>query len=252
MKSMKVMFLSTVAAAVLLSGCSGGGDATANSTDNGQTANAGTAVTPPAGTEWSATVVKTPENGFKMGNPDAKVKLIEYGAMSCSHCAEFSEASKDGLKALVNTGNVSYEFRNFLLNVMDVPASLLVRCGGPAPFFQIAEQMFADQRTWLGRTQAITQADQQAMSTMTPTQTAQMLASKLELDKFVQQRGVPSAKVQACLSDPKAIDELGKISEVGQKEFQITGTPTFIINGQVVKDANTWEKIEPMLKAAGA
>ena len=244
---MKTFLLTTLAAAALLSGCTKGEDATGNAA-----ANTATAVAAPAGTEWAATVVKTPENGFKMGNPAAPVKLIEYGAMSCSHCAEFAEASKDGLKALVNKGNVSYEYRNFLLNVMDVPASLLVRCGGPAPFFQIAEQMFADQRNWLGRAQTISQADQQAMSTMTPTQTAQMLASKLELDKFVQQRGVTSAKVQACLSDPKAIDELGKISEVGQKEFQITGTPTFIINGQVVKDANTWDKIEPMLKAAGA
>jgi protein-disulfide isomerase len=244
---MKTILLTTLAAAALLSGCTKGEEATGNAA-----ANTAAAVAAPTGTEWSATVVKTPENGFMMGNPAAQVKLIEYGAMSCSHCAEFAEASKDGLKALVNKGNVSYEYRNFLLNVMDVPASLLVRCGGPAPFFQIAEQMFADQRNWLGRTSSITQADQQAMSKMTPTQTAQMLASKLELDKFVQQRGVPSAKVQACLSDPKAIDELGKISEVGQKEFQITGTPTFIINGQVVKDANTWDKIEPMLKAAGA
>ena len=249
---MKAMIFTTVVAVALLTGCSKAGDVTANSTDNAQGASSAAGVKAPAGTEWAATVVKTPENGFMMGNPAAPVKLIEYGAMSCSHCAEFAEASMDGLKALVNKGNVSYEYRNFLLNVMDVPASLLVRCSGPAPFFQIAEQMFADQRNWLGRAQTISQADQQAMSTMTPTQTAQMLASKLELDKFVQQRGVTSAKVQACLSDPKAIDELGKISEVGQKEFQITGTPTFIINGQVVKDANTWDKIEPMLKAAGA
>ncbi len=244
---MKTLLLTTLAAAALLSGCSKAEDAAGNAA-----ASTTAAVAAPTGTEWAATVVKTPENGFMMGNPAAPVKLIEYGAMSCSHCAEFAEASKDGLKALVNKGNVSYEYRNFLLNVMDVPASLLVRCGGPAPFFQIAEQMFADQRNWLGRTSSITQAEQQAMSKMTPTQTAQMLASKLELDKFVQQRGVPSEKIAACLSDPKAIDELGKISEVGQKEFQISGTPTFIINGQVVKDANTWDKIEPMLKAAGA
>ncbi len=243
---MKMILLTTLAAAALLSGCNKAEEATGNVTANA----AGVAAQ--AGSEWTATVVKTPEGGFMMGNPAASVKLIEYGAMSCSHCAEFSESSKDGLKALVNKGNVSYEYRNFLLNVMDVPASLLVRCGGPVPFFQIAEQMFAAQKDWLGKTSNITPADQEAFSKMTPIQTAQMLASKLELDKFVQQRGVTSAQVQACLSDPKAIDELGKISETGQKEFQITGTPTFIINGQVVKDANTWDKIEPMLKAAGA
>ena len=112
--------------------------------------------------------------------------------------------------------------------------------------------MFAAQRDWLGKTSTITPEEQAAFSKMTPVQTSAALAGKLELDKFVQQRGVPSEKVKACLADAAAIDALGKMSQDGQKQFQITGTPTFIINGQVVKDANSWDKIEPLLKAAGA
>ena len=245
---MKMIMFSTLAAAAFLSGCSQENEATGNATAKAT----GASVPAANGSEWAATVVKTADGGFMMGNPTAKVKLIEYGAMSCSHCAEFSEESKEGLKALVNKGSVSYEFRHFLLNVMDVPASLMSRCGGPAPFFQITEQMFAAQKDWLSKTSAITQAEQEAMSKMTPVQTATLLATKLELDKFVQQRGVPSAKVAACLADSSAIDELGKISETAQKDFQVSGTPTFIINGQVVRDANRWKEIEPMLKAAGA
>ena len=187
-----------------------------------------------------------------MGNPAATVKLIEYGAFSCSHCAEFSAASKEELKALVSKGNLSFEFRNVMNNVVDVPAALAVRCAGPQPFFQISEQLFADQSNWLGRTSSITPAEQQALSTMKPLEAASMLAQKLELDKFVQQRGVSSEKLKACFADEKALEELGKMSQVSQSEYKITGTPTFILNGKTITDANTWDKLEPMLKAAGA
>jgi protein-disulfide isomerase len=244
---MKLLLTASLIPLALLSACSG-----ADTSGNSAAPSKAAAVAPPAGTDWAAMVSKTAEGGFIQGNPAAPVKLIEYGALTCSHCAEFSEASAGKLSAYVAKGTVSYEFRNFLLNVMDVPSSLLARCGGPGPFFKITEQMFAAQRDWAGKAQSITPAEQQALSQMTPLQTAGTLATKLELDKFVQQRGVGADKVKACLSDQKALDDLGKITENGQSQFQITGTPTFIINGQVIRDANTWEALEPKLKDAGA
>lgn len=240
------MSIALLMAASALAGCS------KESTPTTKTDATGNSVSAPAATGWAATVSKTPEGGFVMGNPAATVKLIEYGAFSCSHCAEFSAASKEGLKALVNKGNLSFEFRNVMNNVIDVPAALAVRCAGPQPFFQISEQLFADQSNWLGRTSSITPAEQQALSTMKPLEAASMLAQKLELDKFVQQRGVSSEKLKACFADEKALEELGKMSQVSQSEYKITGTPTFILNGKTITDANTWDKLEPMLKAAGA
>ena len=44
-------------------------------------------VAAPAGKTWNDVVEKTAEGGYRMGNPDAPVKLLEYGALSCSHCA---------------------------------------------------------------------------------------------------------------------------------------------------------------------
>jgi protein-disulfide isomerase len=187
---------------------------------------------------------------MKMGNPDAPVKLIEYGALSCSHCAEFSEKSKDGLKALIAKGTVSYEFRNFLLNILDVPAALAARCNGPATFFPIAEQLFAAQPEWLGKAQTITAEDQKGWSALQPEQLAPLLATKLGIDTFVQQRGVGADKLKACLSDKAAIDELGNMSKVGQEQYKVSATPTFFINEKQV-NAGTWEALEPELKAAG-
>lgn len=236
--------LSLALALAACGGDAGGNNATAANSSAG-------AVAAPTGSAWTDTVSKTADGGFVMGNPDAAVKLIEYGALSCSHCAEFAEKSSEKLRGYIAKGTVSYEFRPFLLGPLDIPATLLARCSGPGPFFTIAEQMFAAQKDWLGRTASITPAEQQSWQGLPPEKLAPTLASKLELDSFVQQRGVTSTQAQACLSDRAAIDELGKITQDGSAKFQITGTPTFIVNGKK-QEVNTWEAVEPLLIAAGA
>jgi len=78
-------------------------------------------VAPPAGTQWATIVAATPDGGFVMGNPNAPIKLVEYGSLSCSHCADFSEAASEALRTkYVASGKVSYEFRSYLLGGQDV------------------------------------------------------------------------------------------------------------------------------------
>jgi protein-disulfide isomerase len=240
----KFLFIATATAA--LSACNGAGDA---SNDTKSTAKG---VTAPASTKWSETTAMTPDSGVRMGNPAAPVKLVEYGALTCSHCAEFSEKSTAGLKELVDKGTVSYEFRNFMLNGIDVPAALLARCGGPGPFFPISEQLFATQRDWLAKTQSFTPDDQAKAAKMTPIQQAAFVAERLGLIEFVQQRGISADKAKACLADGKAADELVKMTDRAVKEFKVEGTPTFVINGVTVKGVGTWEDLKPKLIEAGA
>ena len=242
----RVMFTAlTALTALALAGC-GKGDGDAS------TASTSAAIAAPAGSKWSETFASTPDSGMLMGNPNAPVKLVEYGALTCSHCATFSEKSGVPLKAMIDKGTVSYEFRNFMLNVIDVPASLLARCAGPGPFFPISEQLFAAQAEWLGKAQTITPAEQQAWQTMAPEQVSPLLAAKLGLDTFVQARGIGPEKARACLVDKAAIAQLEAISQRASQEYKITGTPTFLLNGSVVPETASWEVLEPKLKAAGA
>lgn len=206
----------------------------------------------PATSKWNETVSKTADGGMLMGNPDAKVKLIEFGALSCSHCAEFSEASHSSLTNMIAKGTLSFEFRPFLLNALDVPASLLARCGGAGPSFPITQQLYAAQTQWLGKTKDISAADQKSFESMPQTAQMNFLAEKLGLISFVQARGVGADQAKACLNDPKAVEELGKISEVAQSKYNLKGTPTFVINGQTVPDTSNWELLKPKLIAAGA
>lgn len=209
-------------------------------------------VAAPAGTSWSTTFAETPDGGVLMGNPNAAIKLIEYGALSCPHCAHFSKESRDGLRAYVDRGIVSYELRTFLIHPQDLPASLLARCNGPQTFFAMAEQMFDTQDDWLAKSSTITAADQQAWQTFTPNQVAAAMADKLGLVEFVRQRGVSTERAKACLADKAGVDRLDKLVKVATDQFNIQSTPTFIINGQVVPDTSSWAQLEPRLKAAGA
>lgn len=240
--SKKVMLAAT--AILALAGC---GEKTAN-----KASEPAKTISAPAGSSWTETTSITSYGGMMMGNPNAPIKLVEYGALSCSHCAEFSEKSGTELRAMVNKGTLSYEFRTFMLGPIDIPASLLARCAGPGPFFPIAEQLYAAQADWLGKTRDISEAEQATYATMTPLQLSTTLATKLGLDTFVQQRGISSDQVKACLADGKATDALVKMSQVGQEEFKVQGTPTFVINGITVENTASWELLKPKLIDAGA
>lgn len=206
----------------------------------------------PAGTAWVDTVVKTPEGGFRMGNPDAPIKLIEYGSRTCGHCANFAVTGMEPLKAYIATGKVSFEFRDFLLNQIDVGAALAGQCAGPGPFFPILDQMFAEQQTLMGNGPKQGDPFIQQVEAMAPQQRIGAVAEKFGYLAFVQQRGVPEAQARACLADAAATDALVKAAEAGQKKYNISGTPTFILNDKVLENTGTWPQVEAALKAAGA
>ncbi len=235
-----------LASVLALAGC-GGGNAPVSKDDGTTTA----AITPAAGANWTETTSITADGGMLMGNPAAPVKLMEYGALSCPHCAKFSNESSEPLRKYIAKGTVSYELRTFLIHPQDVPASLLARCNGAGAFFTIAEQMFVKQDEWLGKTATITEADQKSWSTMTPNGMAAQMANKLGLVDFVKQRGVSGEKAAACLADPDGVKQLEMIVKKATEQG-VTGTPTFFINGAKLDGVGTWADLEPKLRDAGA
>ena len=229
--------------------------AACDKTGGNATATANTApiakIAAPAGTEWTTTVAKTPDGGFRMGNPDAPVKLVEYGSLSCSHCATFSSEAMEPLKAnYIATGQVSYEFRSYLLQGPDVMATMLAQCGGPQPFFGLIEAMYASQNEWIGKLAALPPAEQQALQALPPAQQFPAAAQKAGLVDFVAARGVSRDAANKCLSDAQLPDQLLKIRDRAGTEFQVTGTPTFVINGETVPKTASWGALEPALRAA--
>lgn len=207
----------------------------------------------PAGTTWTQQVAVTPEGGFRMGNPDAPIKVIEFASYTCSHCADFSKASHQPLERdYVSTGKVSIEYRNYVRDPLDMTVALVARCGGPESYVGLSKQLFENQAALFEKVQGAGEGAYEAAMSAAPEQRFVKLAEMTGLIDFAMQRGLPEAKVRQCLADSKLAEELAKGVEKATGEYNIQGTPTLIMNGSKLDNVATWDLLAERLKAAGA
>jgi protein-disulfide isomerase len=245
---MKLSTLSLTGAAALvltLSGCNkSGADA------NGQVSNAPIKqISAPQG-DWTQVVSETAEGGYRMGNPNAPVKLVEYASLTCPHCREFEEEGGPIVRdKYVKSGQVSWEFRPIMLFASDPGATALLYCQGAVPFFRLKEELYADQQNWAMKLQGLSEPQQKQLEAMPAQQRAAEMVRAAGLDEFFRQRGMPEAKIQACLADPANLKKIADTTERSTKEG-VTGTPTFFINGKIQEGVAGWKALEPGLRAA--
>ncbi|WP_066813303.1 thioredoxin domain-containing protein [Sphingomonas asaccharolytica] len=206
----------------------------------------------PAKVNWVNVVAATPEGGMRMGNPNAKVKLIEYGSRTCPHCALFDKEGLPVLKAgPIAAGTLSYEFRDYPVHgAFDLGPILLGHCVPPAQFFPLLDAMFANQQALTAKAQAA-ETKIQAMTNPTPNQIATSFATDLGYVDFVKRRGMAPARAQACLAARAGVDRVVAVADAAGKQYSVTGTPTFVINGTKADNVYDWAHLQPLLAAAG-
>lgn len=205
----------------------------------------------PDGTAWTEMVVATPEGGIRMGNPNAKVKLVEFASLTCPHCKDFHEAAAETIKnKYVASGDVSYEFRNFVLNGPDYAATILARCQGPEPFFGLLNAFFTDQASWIEPFTKLTTEQSAALGALPQDKQMAALAEAGQLDAYVRTRGIPRAKFDACLADQAAIKTVADLRTQATEKYKLTGTPGFVINEVTQEGVFDWKTLEPKLIAA--
>lgn len=210
------------------------------------------AVQRPANGDWSQVVTQTPEGGFLMGDPKAKIRLIEFGSMTCPHCAEFEET---GVTPLVNnyvkSGQVSYEFRNYVRDGFDVAASLIARCNAEKGFFPLTSALYRDQSNWIAKVQAAPQQQLEALQSLPPNRQFLEMAKIAGFQQWATARGVPEAKSAQCLTDENAVNRLVQMTSDATTQFPtLPGTPSFAINGKLLENTAAWQQLEPQLKTA--
>lgn len=209
-------------------------------------------IAPPAGNAWIDVVAKTPEGGYRMGNPEAPIKLVEFGSLTCSHCAEFAEASGAELRDdFVASGRVSFEFRNFVRDPLDVTAAQLTRCGAPESFFALTEQAFANQAAMFQRAQAAGEEAYNAAIKQPDNARGPALGQLSGLTEFFAARGIATDQANACLANSAEARALVEATDRAAKQHDIQGTPAFLINGEKA-DTTNWEELKARLQALGA
>jgi protein-disulfide isomerase len=165
---------------------------------------------------------------MSLGAPNARVQIVEYASLSCPHCAYVNEALFPALKAkYVDTGRARYIVKEMLTPPAQVAAAgwLLARCAGPKRYFRVMDQVFRSQGRW--RTGAI----------------------KPIFVEIGKANGVSETRLQACLSDEKAIDALNDRTQRASGDG-VEGTPTFFINGRKLEGDLTLATFDAAIAAA--
>lgn len=209
-------------------------------------------VAPPSGQQWADVVAITPEGGWLAGNPDAPIKLVEYGSFTCPACAAFSVGGSQPLRdTYVNSGRVSYELRSVPIHGMvDLVITRLFECAPKEAVHSLAEQVWGNLSTVVDPISANAAGIEQAIALPEP-QRYVAYAEQGQLLDFFAARGISTDQARQCLANAPAIKALaGRLQAQNQKDG-VTGTPTFFLNGARIEGI-AWPAIEPQLQAAGA
>ena len=239
----KVTGAGLAAIALLLAGCGGEGG---NGSSNVNLQAPLQQIPAPNNGDWTQVVNATPEGGIRMGNPDAPVKLVEYGSLTCPACKAFSDTGTQPLRdTYVRSGQVSWEFRHLIIHgAADVALALLANCQPPGAFFSTVEDIYEEQPQILN---SFPEAEQQQIATLPPEQQVAAAAQAMELGGFFARRGLPEARQSQCLGDAQAVQRLADTTNRAFNQENVRGTPTFILNGEQL-NVSDWRSLEPLLR----
>ena len=208
-----------------------------------------TAKTAPAKPNWLATANRTAEGAIVIGNPAARVKLIEYLSLTCSHCADLSVSAMQPLQRdYIAKGLVSLEVRHAVRDGYDFAASLLLRCEAPAQYLGSIEALFGSQAEWM--TKGANVKATPGFDAMSPDQKIVAAARAAGFDTFFARRGMPAKAYATCLADAKAKDQLTAMAGNSWQRDAIPGTPLIVINGKRQEAVHDWGDLEPLIKSA--
>lgn len=204
-----------------------------------------------AAPNWTATVTQMPNGAMVLGNPRAKVRLVEYLSYTCSHCAAFvGEASVALRRDYVARGLVAVEMRNAVRDRFDFTAALLARCGGAGRFFDNTDMLMATQAMWIAKAGEVESANASQFQTLPVNDGLKLAMRGVGLDAIMKKRGLTTAQLDACLVNKPAQDRIIAMTNEAWNERKINGTPAFLINGASIGAGTHWAQVEPALKLA--
>ncbi|WP_172448428.1 DsbA family protein [Caulobacter mirabilis] len=172
----------------------------------------------PAGTVLAQAKSPVRPDDMTLGNPKAKVVVVEYASLSCPHCAAFHKSVFPAFrKKYIDSGKVLFVFREFVTPPpqLAIPATMLARCAGKQNYFTVVERVFA------------------AQDGIYKDGTIEGLQKTLKgIGAGV---GVDEKRYDACMNDQAAFDALKARIETASNLDGVRGTPTFYVNGVLVK-----------------
>jgi protein-disulfide isomerase len=160
-----------------------------------------------------------------LGDPEAKIVIIEYASLTCPHCAKFHKETLPQIKAeYIDTGKAKLVYRDFPLDQLALRASLLARCAPDGRFFAFIDALFAEQERWARGTDPV-----------------------VALTKIGLLGGVGQEQFEACAANEELTNFVLQQRIDAQKEYSVESTPTFIINGEKLVGAQSVAELQAVL-----
>lgn len=197
---------------------------------------------------WNTVIAVTDDSAHRIGNPDAKVKLVEYVSYTCPHCAEFTREADDRIKlGYVQPGNVSLEVRHLIRDPIDLTVVLLANCGPVSKFPLNHTTFMLQQAKWIGPLANPSAAQRARWTTGDGPTRRRAIASDFGFYAMMEGRGYRRAEVDRCLGDEAAARRFAEQSSKDWDLPGIGGTPAFAINGVIMQGTHTWDTLERQL-----
>jgi len=179
----------------------------------------------------SASDVAKPQSlpDMALGPATSPVTITEYASMTCGHCANFNETVFPKIKSeFIDSGKIRYVFREFPLDIKAAAGSMLARCiakDDAGKYFAVIDMLFRQQNDW-------------AMKNTTET-----------LTRVGKQAGLSQQAVEDCLKDQALLDKIAADQKFASEVLKVNSTPTFFINGEMIKGGTSFEDFDKRIKA---
>jgi len=162
-----------------------------------------------------------------LGDPNAKVTIVEYASMTCPHCAAFHTEQFQMLKKeYIKTGKVKFIYRDFPLDSLALAAAMMARCAPKERYYPIVSIIFQTQQDWKNKADP-----SEALSQIG-------LLSGISKDTY-----------KACISNKDIFDGVMKIRNHGEQQFKLQSTPTIIVNNKTVTGGLSVKNLRQVLDA---
>lgn len=161
-----------------------------------------------------------------LGDANAPVTMIEYASLTCPHCAKFHKETLPELKkAYIDTGKVKLVFRDFPFDRLGLMAAMMAHCAAPERYFGMLDVLFKGQDGWARAEDPVA-----------------------ALRRIGGMAGLGKEQFDACMKNEALIDAIVLKRQKATKEFDVTATPSFIINGEKISGAQPFEAFDKILK----
>ena len=162
-----------------------------------------------------------------VGNVDAKISIIAFESMTCSHCADFHKNVFPKLKEeYLDTGLAKIEFRHFPLDIAALNASKVSQCKNDGNS-DILESLYANQQKWV-KGSSIQEANK-------------------NMQKFLKSQGF-NIDFDYCINNKEIEDFVLNDRIDGVKNFKVNATPTIIINNEKFEKTLNYKNLKKALE----